>query len=403
MTEEEKLNAIRDVMPVTTTAVYLNTGTAGPVSTITLDALAEGNRFDYEVGRGTMTSYKPIIQALNGLRDAFARLVNASAEEIALTHHTTDGMNIVSHGLRWNPGDEVITTTVEHQGGLFPLSVLRQRHGVVLKFVDIAPEDTASEIVAKFAAAITPRTRLFVFSHVAWNTGFCFPMEELVALAHRHHALTLVDAAQSIGAISLDLPASGVDFYAMPGQKWLCGIEGIGALYVRKDRISMVEPTFVGYVSSKPNAFDLTGHYLPAKGAKRYEVGTVYRPGIKAMLANLNWLESVVGWEWIHDRIANLTEYTYNALAEIPQVTFVTQASAKSGLISFYLDNYDPARVTTKLLEENIVVRFLPYPYCLRVAVGFYNSKEDIDSLIRELRVITEMAPEELPEFVPPY
>ena len=403
MNDQEKLALIREAMPVTQKSVYLNTGTAGPLSSVTLKALHQANLFDYEVGRGSLNSIKPIIDAVAQLREAFARLVNARPEEIALTHHTTDGMNIVSHGLRWQPGDEVVSTTLEHQGGLFPLAVLRQRHGVVLNFVDIKLEDTASQIVAKLEAAITPRTRLLVFSHIAWNTGFCLPMEEIVAMAHRHHVLTLVDAAQSIGAMPLDLPASGVDFYAMPGQKWLCGIEGTGALYVREDRISIVEPTFVGYYSSQPNAFDLTGHFLPAKGAKRYEVGTVYRPGIKAMLANLTWLEETVGWEWIYNRIASLTEYTYNALKAIPQVTLVTQAGVQSGLISFYLDNYDPARVTTKLQEKNIVVRFLPYPYCLRIAVGFYNSKKDIDHLIRELRAITEMEPDELPEFVPPY
>jgi L-cysteine/cystine lyase len=402
--DHEKVALIRQAMPVTQKMVYLNTGTAGPLSTVTLEALHQANLFDSEIGRGNLNSFKPIIDALAHLREAFARLVKATAEEIALTHHTTDGMNIVSHGLRWHPGDEVITTTLEHEGGLFPLAVLRQRHGVVLKLVDIKPEDTSSDIVAKLEAAITPRTRLLAFSHVVWNTGFCFPMEEIVAMAHRHHVLTLVDAAQSVGAIALDLPASGVDFYAMPGQKWLCGIEGTGALYVRKDRISMLEPTFVGYLSAELGACDfLTGHFLPAKGAKRYEVGTTYRPGIKAMLANLRWLEESVGWEWIHQRIASLTAYSYNALKDIPQVSLITQAGSLSGLISFDLENYDPARVATQLGEKNIVLRFLPHPYCLRVSVGFYNTKAEIDYLIGELRAITEQEPEELPKFVPFY
>ena len=304
MTDAEKITLIRAEMPAVANRVYLNTGTCGPLSSITIGAINQTNADELALGRADAGGFKLLAQALAETRAAFARLVKADPAQIALTHHTTEGMNIVAHGLTWQPGDEVITTTSEHDGGLLPLYVLRQRYGVTLKLVDLTPGD----VLAQLEAAFTPHTRLLVFSHVTWNTGLRLPLSELVALAHRHYALTLVDGAQSAGAIPLDLPASGVDFYALPGQKWLCGPEGTGALYVRHDRLSLLGLTFAGYSSIEESGYDLTGYFMPAKGARRYEVGSIYRPGVKGMIANLDWLEQTVGWEWIHARIEHLAK-----------------------------------------------------------------------------------------------
>jgi L-cysteine/cystine lyase len=351
-----------------------------------------------------MAGYKLLIQALGDMRQAVAKLVQAGPETIAITHHTTDGMNIVSHGLNWQPGDEVITTDLEHPAGLLPLYVLRQQRGVTVKIISLPPEDSPEKIVARFEAAISPRTRLLVFSHVAWNTGVRLPMEEIVALGHRHHVLSLVDGAQSVGAIPLDLPASGVDFYAMPGQKWLCGPEGIGALYVRPDRLSQVAPTFVGYGTiAGTGSYDLTGHFMPTEGARRFEVGSVYRPAIQAMVTHLTWLAETIGWEWIQNRIEHLAEYSRTALSNLEKVTVITPPGPQAGLISFTLEGYDPARVVTKLAEAGIILRFLQKPYALRISTGFYNSEADIDRLIDALQEILASDPESLPEFVPPY
>jgi L-cysteine/cystine lyase len=401
MTNSEKITLIRNSMPVTREKVYLNTGSVGPLSTITTEALLQSQARELAEGRATMASYKILFETTRDLRQAIAELVKASPEEIALTHHTTDGMNIVTHGLDWQPGDELVITDWEHPGGFMPPFVLRQRRGVVLKFVHLDAEDSPEEIVAKFEAAITPRTRLLVFSHVAWNTGLRLPLAEIVAMGHRHQVLSLVDGAQSAGAIPLDLPASGVDFYAMPGQKWLCGPEGTGALYVRRDRLSLLWPTFAGFLTvGMTGAADMTGYFVPAKGATRYEVGTINRPAAEAMAANLTWLAETVGWDWIYERIAHLAEYARNSLSRLPGVTVITP---QAGLVTFNMEGYDPARVTTKLVEDEIILRFLEQPYALRISTGFYNTEADIDRLISALESILAGDPEALPEFVPPW
>ena len=381
MTDAEKITLIRAEMPAVANRVYLNTGTCGPLSSITIGAINQINADELALGRADAGGFKLLAQALAETRAAFARLVKADPAQIALTHHTTEGMNIVAHGLTWQPGDEVITTTSEHDGGLLPLYVLRQRYGITLKLVDLTPGD----VLAQLEAAFTPHTRLLVFSHVTWNTGLRLPLSELVALAHRHYALTLVDGAQSAGAIPLDLPASGVDFYALPGQKWLCGPEGTGALYVRHDRLSLLGLTFAGYSSIVESGYDLTGYFMPAKGARRYEVGSIYRPGVKGMIANLDWLEQTVGWEWIHARIEHLAAYARQALSRLPGATILTPPGPQAGLITFNVPGLDPARTTTKLTEEGIIVRFIRQPYALRISTGFYNTEDDIDRLVETL------------------
>jgi L-cysteine/cystine lyase len=384
MTDAKKIALIRESMPAVQNRVYLNTGTAGPLSTLTIEKMNQANALELEAGRAELSGFKLLMETVDELRAALARLVKASPAEIALTHHTTEGINIVVHGLTWQPGDEVVTTTSEHEGGLLPVYVLQQRYGVMVKVIDISPED----VVAQLEAAITPRTRLLVFSHVTWNTGARLPLADIVAMAHRRHVLTLVDGAQSAGAISLDLAASGVDFYALPGQKWLCGPEGTGALYVGKDRLSLIAPTFVGYSTLEDvNAYDFTGHFLPARdSARRYEVGTIYRPGIYGMRANLNWLEETVGWEWIYNRIEHLAEYARTALQALPGVTILTPPGPQAGLVTFNVKGLDPARMMAKLAEAGIILRFIRHPYALRISTGFYNTETDIDRLVSTLR-----------------
>ncbi len=400
MLNNDKITVIRQAMPVTQSKVYLNTGTSGPLSSVTVDTLNKENTYELGAGRADSEGFARLGEAKLALRQAYAALTGTLPAEIALTHHTTDGMNIVLHGLNWRPGDEVISTTLDHEGGLLPLYVLRQRKGIAVKTVDLLGVKSDEEIVARLEAAVTPRTRLILFSHVAWNTGQRLPMAQIAAMARRHHALTLVDAAQSAGAIPLDLPESGVDFYAMPGQKWLCGPEGIGALYIRRERLSLVQQTFIGYASLENSSmYDYDGAFFAAPGARRFEVGTVYRPAVHAMAANLHWLSKSVGWEFIFERIARLSKYTFQALNALPGVKVITPKGGQSGLITFNLEGYDPARVMVKLRQENIIVRFLPHPYALRVSTGFYNTKNDVDRFIGALEEALSDSPDALPEW----
>ena len=397
MTNDEKARLARAEMPVTGRKAYLNTGTAGPLARVTQEALEAGARFDYETGRGTFSSFPVLLDDIVNLRAGFASLMGVDESEVALTHHTTDGINIVANGLAWQAGDEIVTTSAEHEGGLLPLYVQKRRFGVVVRVVDIGPGDSPDEIAVNLGRAIGPRTRLLAISHVNWNTGLRMPIESIAAIARERGVLTLVDGAQSAGAIPLDLGSSGVDFYAAPAQKWLCGPEGIGALWVRAGSLALLEPTFIGFFSLvDTSSYDLSGNFMPAPGARRFEVGSVYRPAIKAMRANLDWLSQELGWPWIHARIAALAERARSALLSIAEVDMVTRADAGSGLLTFALRGYDHGRVVAELEKSDIVIRNLHDPDALRVSTGFYNDDEDIARLVEGLRAITAKDPEDL-------
>jgi L-cysteine/cystine lyase len=159
--------------------------------------------------------------------------------------------------------------------------------------------------------------------------------------------------------------------------------------------MNRVAPTFVGFSSLEDvKMYDFLGYFLPARTAQRYEMGTVYRPGIKAMVANLAWLRDSVGWDWIYARIIHLAGYAYQALSNLPGVTVITPPGPQAGLITFKLDRCDPARVMSQLAGENIVLRFIRHPYALRIATGFYNTEQEIDRLIESLRAILQRASE---------
>lgn len=376
----EHLNRIRADLSAVKATVYLNTGTAGPFPEAAQQALLDEALHNFEQGRSEIIGFERVIQALDELRAAFARLVHAEADEIALTHHTTEGMNIVSWGLNWQAGDELLTTTLEHEGGLLPAYVVAQRFGVDVRVADLGLGNDRAAVLAALDEAITPRTRLLSLSHVSWSSGALLPLKEIVALAHRRGVLVLVDGAQSVGATPLDLPASGVDFYAIPGQKWLCGPEGIGALYVRRDRLSLLRPTFVGVFSLRDSeSYTLSGDFLYASGARRYETSSIFRPGVSAMLASLNWLETTVGWEWAFERIHTLAERARELLGELPGTTILT-TSDHAGLIAFTIDGLDPTAIASTLRERNIILRTIPVAngYVLRVSTGFYNTEEEL-------------------------
>ncbi|HEY0737906.1 MAG TPA: aminotransferase class V-fold PLP-dependent enzyme [Herpetosiphonaceae bacterium] len=376
----DHLSRIRADLGAVTATAYLNTGTAGPFPKVAQQALLDEAQHNFEHGRGDILGFERVIQTLDGLRAAFARLVHADADEIALTHHTTDGMNIVSWGLNWQPGDELLTTSLEHEGGLLPAYAVAQRFGVDMRVADLGLGNDRAAVLAALDEAITPRTRLLSVSHVSWSSGALLPLDEIVALAHRRGVLVLVDGAQSVGAVPLDLHASGVDFYAIPGQKWLCGPEGVGALYVRRDRMSLLRPTFVGVFSLRDSeSYTLSGDFLYDRSARRYETSSIFRPGTAAMLASLNWLETTVGWEWAFDRIQMLADRARELLAELPGTTILT-TSEHAGLVAFTIDGLDPTTIAGTLRSHNIILRTIPVAggYVLRVSTGFYNTEEEL-------------------------
>jgi L-cysteine/cystine lyase len=308
---------------------------------------------------------KPYIEALFDLaaqaRAGYARVLGAPEETVALTESTTSGINTVLSGLRFSAGDEILTTDQEHPGLLAPLRRLAVRDGVK---ITVAP-------FAQVAEAVGPNTKLIACSHVSWVGGEVVDVPALVASG----VPVLLDAAQALGAFGLDLPGLGVDFYAGSGQKWLCGPEGSGALYVRPDRLDDLEPPWPSYATVADHDDPLGSELAP--GAARLDTG--FPPILRSAwtVAALGVFEAA-GWDWVHARAGFMASTLADGLA---QRGFRVAPRGPSTLVSWQPSGDLDAEVT-RLREQGILVRAIPTHGLLRASCGAWTVEEDVVALI---------------------
>lgn len=385
MTDLTRLQQIRQQMPATTAGIYLNTGTFGPLPECAIQAAQERLQEDWKRGRIGASAFEAMFNTFVAAREGAAHLLHAHASEIALTGSTGDGLNVISYGLNWKEGDEVITTNHEHISLLGPLYQLRDRYGIVIRVADIG-EKGDLPVLQAVADLVTPRTRLIAISHVSWMTGAVLNIREVGYMGREFGIPVLIDGAQSAGAIPLDMRALDADFYAIPMQKWLCGLDGTGALFARKESLDYVKPTYVGYLSIKHEEgkeWDLH------ENAQRFEAGGRQTAAIAAQAAVFRWLENEVGYDWIFQRISSLSFYAYHALQEVPGLLMLTPRPGESGLVAFKLADKDSTEVVKQLREQhNIYIRNIPTTNALRISTGFYNTQEEIQAVVKALQTL---------------
>lgn len=382
LTHLTHLQRIRQELPATTTHVYFNTGTFGPLPTCVVQAMQERLQEEWRTGRLGLESYEKVKAIYNKARSSVAQLLNADTSEITLTNNTGEGMNIVSNGFSWHAGDEVITTNHEHTNALAPLNHLHDRYGIVIRIADIGPQGERS-ILEAISELVTPRTRLIDISHVTWTTGAVLDVRSVGQLGREYGIPVLIDGAQSAGAIPVDVKALEVDFYAIPMQKWLCGPDGTGALYVRKASQQYITPTYVGYRSFK---YEKDAEVILDPSAQSFDPGGREPAALAGQAVALDWLKESVGHKWLFERIASLHTYAYHALKNVPGLTMLTPTPGVSGLLAFTLEGQDDAEVVNKLsTDQNIYIRNIPSTKALRISTGFYNTEEEIDLLVHAL------------------
>ena len=382
-----KSQLVRQAMPATTSRIYLNAGTFGPTAHCVIEAMQERMQEEWREGRLGAKAFESIAEIYAQARRGVAHLLNADETEIALTDNTGEGMNIICHGIDWQRGDEVITTNHEHISALAPLYQLRDRLGINIRIADLGPRADHPAVEA-IGPLITPRTRLIVLSHVTWCTGAVLDVQAVAHMAHEHNIPVLIDGAQSAGNIAVDVKALEIDFYAIPMQKWLCGPDGTGALYVRKEALSIVSPTYIGYYSLKHDE-DFVWELKPS--AQRFELGGRQTAAIAGQAAVLTWLETVVGYEWLHARITALNSYAYNALKDLPGLSILTPQPGTNGLLSLTITGNDDSEIVQRLQTEyNILIRNIPGSHALRISTGFYNTEEEIDTLAQALVTLSQ-------------
>jgi L-cysteine/cystine lyase len=378
--DDPRVAEVRRDLPVLERVTYLNTGTSGPLPRAVTSAMAQAV-LDQAASPRTGRAYSELVASTKQAgREAVAGLLGCLPTEIALTHNTTEGMNFVTLGVNWVQGDEAVTTNVEHPGALLPLWIVKERYGVTVKTADLmsGPSDPVDAVVRLFSS----RTKLVSLSHVSFSTGELLPVAEIAEAARQRGVLVLVDGAQSFGAMPLDVKALGADFYSVPGQKWLCGPEGTGALYSAQESVSQIRTTFASY--GTVDGYNDYGGMLVKEDGRRFEQGTMHLPDLVGQAAAARWLAEEVGEDWAHERIRRLAEMARRRLSALDGVEVVT-GDRHVGLVTFGVGKADPELVVADLAGRGVLVRSIRRPYAVRMSLGFFNTESEVHTAVDAL------------------
>jgi L-cysteine/cystine lyase len=358
MTVEEA----RAEFPVLERLAYLNAGTNGPLARATVEAMTEQERADLETGRGGKAYFDHALELRDGVRGKLAAVMGVAEDTLALATSTTNGCNIVLAGLGLGPADEIVTTDGEHFGLLGALAVSPARVRVA-SVRELPPEEALDVLLRE----VGPKTRLLALSDVCWMSGNRFPVVELKEATGLP---VLVDGAQSIGAIAVD--PSPFDFYAVSCQKWLCGPDTTGALYVASpEELAIAAPSYLSQATYEPS-----GEFEPRSGAPRFDPGWTAPPALAGLSAALD-----LAPDGRFERAAEIAQRCRELLAE--RFDVVT-APGQATLVSFRVEG-DSAEVVTQLYERGVVVRDVPGQSWIRVSCGWWTSEDDLARLMQAL------------------
>jgi L-cysteine/cystine lyase len=352
--------------PVLERLAYLNAGTFGPLSRATLAAMEARARLDAERGRGGKPWFDDVMALRQRVRAKLAGTIGAQPDNVALTSATTDGCNLVAAGLGLQPGDDVVTTNAEHPGLLAPLHV----SGATVRVADVTTRPTSAALDA-ILSAITSRTRLIALSHVIWTTGQVMPVHEI----RRESGLPiLVDGAQSVGAI--DVEVGQADFYTVSGQKWLCGPDATGALYVRDpESLRIAAPSHFSQQS-----IERDGTFVPVEGASRFDTGWIAGPALAGLETALE--EAPV------DRTSRGRASARRCRELLRAHGHDVIGDGGATLVSFVTPSGDAAADAVALYEAGVLVRDLPGTGWLRASCGWWTSERDLEQLVEALAEI---------------
>ena len=349
--------AFRSEFPVCATTAYLNAGTDGPLPRAAGAAATEALRLQVAEGRG-FSHFERRKEAQEALRAGVARLLGAAVDEVSVTSGTSEGMAKVLSGMGLGPGDEILTSDAEHPGLLGPLIVAR-RQGVTVR----------SAPLGRIHEAVTPATTVVACSHVGWLTGDVAPAE-LAEL----DVPVLLDGAQGAGAVPVDPAALGCSAYAAAGQKWLCGADGTGLLWVApgfRERLTPMLPAYGAFVDTEAG-LDSGFH----DDARAPDAAAAPLEAVATSLAALEVLERH-GFAAVCERATALATELAERLERGGRTVGPRGATT---LVAW--EDPDPPATRERVLDAGIVLRHLPSTPYLRASVGAWNDASDLERLL---------------------
>jgi cysteine desulfurase/selenocysteine lyase len=372
----EDVNAIRELFPVVENKVFLNHAAQSPLPKPVADAVQRCVEELSMYGNVSTSEWDDCGKAL------FARLIGAKTGEIALVENTSVGLNIAANVLRYSPDSKVVTTDLEYPSVVYPW--LKRSLGVKVQYVKNV---NGKLLIEDFEKAVDDKTVAVVVSHVEYVNGFRNDLKALSQIAHEHGAYLIVDAIQSAGIIPIDVKRDEVDFLATACYKWLLSPPGAAYFYVREDLIEEFEPPYIGWASVNQEIFETVDFWdiwslRLSANASRFEVGT---PSFLSFVGAAEAIKMLLnfGIENIEKRVLGLTDHLIEAVKALGlKLQTPEERQHRSGIVNFKIDK--PKEITAELRRKGVIVSARANG--IRVSPHFYNTEEEIDRLVEEVK-----------------
>ncbi|MBX9686351.1 MAG: aminotransferase class V-fold PLP-dependent enzyme [Candidatus Obscuribacterales bacterium] len=380
---ESKIQEARLKYPALKNKSYLNFGAQGSMALSTIERIQKSYEYVQENGPLSAAMFGWIVEECKKIKAILAEELGAQVASLALTQNATEGCNIALWGYEWQENDCLLTTDSEHNGVMKAALQLCKRRKLRLEICRLADLQSEEEIISELEKSIRQnKPKLFMLSHVLWNTGKVLPLKEITEICHKHDVLVLADGAQSVGVLPLNLKELGADFYAFTGHKWLGGPEGIGALYIKPESLERIEPTFAGWRGA---VFDAKGYPVDwAPDASRFEVATAPFPLLSGLAEAIKLHREFGTAEERYQTILKNTARLSEALKSIPGLSLLNPGGGSS-LLSFKIDKASHLEIVKKLDSQKIILRTIPNPDCIRASLHYFSNGE-IDALVDGLK-----------------
>lgn len=377
----------RKLLPAAERYTYLNSAGCGPLPKPVFDGMEQVFRYMYEEGQIKVQVHDDLFEYLEQARRDVAAFIGAAPEEIFFVRCIAEGLNTINYMLELGMGDEVLVSDQENPASLLPFFAAEKIRGFhTIKFHASGEYDN---IVGQFAKALTGQTKLAVFSHVLHAIGTCMPAKELCAAARKNGVMTALDGAQAAGNTIIDVKDIGCDFYVLSCHKWLCGPEGIAAVYIRKELIPVVRVPFGGVGMQNGFNIDTNGIDL-REDARRFEYGGKHIPMYTAFSSTIRLAEEI-GLEHIVFRQRQLNDYCRQIFKRrISQAVILSPEDdrLKSGIFAFSLPETDHQRLVREAFsEKGIIIQYRTVNLKtkeegIRVSNNWFIKEEEIDLLV---------------------
>lgn len=346
---------------------------------------ANAHRGDYDLSHDVDVAYESV-------RNKVGKLINCDAKEVVFTSGASGAINTVAYGLEEfiNEGDEILLSEAEHASNVLPWFNIAHRKGAVIKYIPLTSEGRIT--IENVKSTITSRTKLISLAHVTNVLGYTLDVKEITKVAHESNIFVVIDGAQSVPHMVIDVKDLDCDFLCFSAHK-MCGPTGVGVLYGKYELLEKMQPIMLG--GGMNSRFYTCGDYTLHHAPSKFEAGTPHIEGVIGFGAAIDYLESI-GMENIHQYELELKKYAINKMKEIPGVKIYNESN-ESGVITFNYKDVFAQDIATHFNTYGIAVRagqhcakiltdFLKAPATVRASVSFYNTYEEIDFFIEVLK-----------------